>query len=115
MFAKVENGVTKSCQNFRRKNRKNTGPGGSHGGGYTGQHVGGRSGASGVSELIALATVGRLLLVPVAPGPPVIHNEVLEILLMEVSLTCRSRRHSPRSLRSPRSIPACATDTSGCQ
>ena len=23
MFAKVENGVTKSCQNFRRKNRKN--------------------------------------------------------------------------------------------
>ena len=22
MFAKVENGVTKSCQNFRRKNRK---------------------------------------------------------------------------------------------
>ena len=69
MFAKVENGVTKSCQNFRRKNRKNTGPGGSHGGGYTGQHVGGRSGASGVSELIALATGGRFLLVPVAPGP----------------------------------------------
>ena len=24
MFAKVENGVTKSCQNLRRKNRKNT-------------------------------------------------------------------------------------------
>ena len=23
MFAKVENGVTKSCQNFRQKNRKN--------------------------------------------------------------------------------------------
>jgi len=23
MFAKVENGVTKSCQNFRRENRKN--------------------------------------------------------------------------------------------
>ena len=23
MFAKVENGVTKSCQNFRRRNRKN--------------------------------------------------------------------------------------------
>ena len=24
MFAKVENGVTKSCKSFRRKNRKNT-------------------------------------------------------------------------------------------